>query len=319
MSKEAIGGYFELEIQDGEEYHSNAIRLNTGRHALEYILRAKEYKKIYLPYYTCEVIFEPVRRLNVEIEFYSIDENFMPIFDFNKVGDEEVFLYTNYFGICANQIEEVISKSRNTIIDNAQSFFSKPVDGVDTFYSARKFFGVPDGAYLYTDKELGKSFEYENSINRFEHLITRIEKGAEAGYKNFKANDASFNNSLIKKMSKISQRILKGIDYDFVTKRRLKNFNFLHEKLSSRNELKINLELNEVPMVYPFLNYSDGIREYLIEHKIFVPTYWPNVLKQAPKDSLEFYFAKNILFLPIDQRFTKKEMQYIINKLMSYE
>ena len=36
----SIGGYFELELPQGEEYHKNAIRLNTGRNAFEYGLGA---------------------------------------------------------------------------------------------------------------------------------------------------------------------------------------------------------------------------------------------------------------------------------------
>jgi hypothetical protein len=35
-SMQPIGGYFELELRKGKEYHTDAIRLNTGRNALEY-------------------------------------------------------------------------------------------------------------------------------------------------------------------------------------------------------------------------------------------------------------------------------------------
>ena len=72
----AIGGYFELELAKGEEYHKDAIRLNTGRNAFEYILRAKAYKKVYLPFYTCDVMLEPIKKLNIKYEFYSIRNNF---------------------------------------------------------------------------------------------------------------------------------------------------------------------------------------------------------------------------------------------------
>jgi len=33
----AIGGYFELELRDGNKYHNNAIRINSGRNAFEYL------------------------------------------------------------------------------------------------------------------------------------------------------------------------------------------------------------------------------------------------------------------------------------------
>lgn len=147
----AIGGYFELELNNGQEYHQNAISLNTGRNSFEYILRAKQYKKVYLPYYTCDVMVEPIQKIKIDVEFYFIDEFFQPKFDFSRIRDDEVFVYNNYFGICDEQVNKVAAECKNLIIDNSQAFYSLPLPGVDTFYSPRKFFGIPDGAYLYTE------------------------------------------------------------------------------------------------------------------------------------------------------------------------
>ena len=41
-----IGGYFELELASKEEYHTSAIKLNSGRNAFKYILKAQNIKKI---------------------------------------------------------------------------------------------------------------------------------------------------------------------------------------------------------------------------------------------------------------------------------
>ena len=43
---------------------------------------------------------------------------------------------------------------KNVIIDNVQAYFQRPIEGFDTLYSCRKYFGVPDGAVLYTDLEI---------------------------------------------------------------------------------------------------------------------------------------------------------------------
>ena len=56
MMEKAIGGYFELELPLKEEFHKDALRLNSGKNCLEYILRARQYKKVYIPYYTCDVV-----------------------------------------------------------------------------------------------------------------------------------------------------------------------------------------------------------------------------------------------------------------------
>ena len=74
----AIGGYFELELRKGEHYHKNAIRLNTARNCFEYVLRSRSYDKVYIPYYTCEVMLEPIQKLGIDYEFYHINELLEP-------------------------------------------------------------------------------------------------------------------------------------------------------------------------------------------------------------------------------------------------
>ena len=46
-----IGGYFSLELNNFRERHDNALSLNAGRYALEYILKVRGYRKVYIPYY----------------------------------------------------------------------------------------------------------------------------------------------------------------------------------------------------------------------------------------------------------------------------
>ena len=69
---EAIGGYFELpDYEEGVFPHQDGILLNTGRNALEYILRSiGDAKRVYLPYYTCEVVLEPLKKLHIPWTFY---------------------------------------------------------------------------------------------------------------------------------------------------------------------------------------------------------------------------------------------------------
>jgi len=309
-----IGGYFELELPQGEEYHNNAIRLNTGRNALEYVLRAKQYKMVYLPYYTCDVMLEPIKKLDLNFEFYNIDENFQPIFDFSRVKAIDVFVYTNYFGVCDNQVFKISKQCKNLIIDNSQAFFSKPLHGIDTFYSPRKFFGVADGAYLYTNKELEIEFEQDISLNRVEHLLGRIEEGAEAYYQKFKKNDDSLTGQSIKGMSKLSHRMLQGIDYNIAAIKRIGNFKFLHKALKELNLLDININNDFTPMVYPFLcENGDKLHAKLIKNKIFVATYWPN-LKGVHlfSNNFENLLINQLLPLPIDQRYSIEQMKTLL-------
>lgn len=315
---EEIGGYFELELRKGKEYHQNAIRLNTGRNAFEYILRAKSYTKVYLPYYTCDVMLEPINKLNLKYDFYPIDSTFNPIFDFSLIKENDVFVYTNYFGICDGQVKIISKKCKNLIIDNSQAFYSKPLPGIDTFYSARKFFGVPDGAYLSINKELEDDIKQDYSYDRCEHLLGRIDLGAEKFYGSFKRNESLLKGQPIKLMSKLTQRLLESIDYDEIAKKRQNNFNYLHSVLKKDNKLNIKLDLEKetVPMIYPFLiDNGQELKKKLIENKIFVATYWPNVFGWTDKDSFEYKLTKHLLPLPIDQRYEKNELNIIVKHL----
>jgi len=258
-------------------------------------------------------MLEPIQKLKIRYEFYSIDELFQPKFDFARIRDDEVFVYNNYFGICDEQVNKVAAKCKNLIVDNSQAFYSLPLPGVDTFYSPRKFFGIPDGAYLYTDTLLDESFETDISYQRFEHLLGRADKGAEEFYTVFKNNDEALNNQPIKQMSKLTQKLLSGIDYDTIAAIRRQNFDILHSHLKEINKLKVNIELGAVPMTYPLM-VSDGeqLKQKLIQNKVFLATYWPNILKWCDEKLLENKLTKEIVFLPIDQRYDEVEMKSII-------
>ena len=68
-----------------------------------------------------------------------------------------------------------------------------------------------------------------------------------------------------------------------------------------------------MPMVYPYMVTKEGLREKLIENKIFVARYWPNVLDWTKKGSVEYLLTEQIQPLPTDQRYGEEDMKYTIN------
>lgn len=316
---EPIGGYFGLELPHVSEYHKDAIRLNTGRNCLEYILRARGYKKVYLPYYTCEVVLEPFAKLGVEYEFYHIDIH-LEIRDKFTLKTDESLLYVNYYGLKQRYVESLAAKvGEQLIVDNTQAFYAQPIKGIDSFYTCRKFFGVPDGAYLYTDKLLDVELEQDQSYDRFMSLTKRIDLGAEAGYADFRGLSKSLVGQPIKRMSNLTQRMMQGINYSAVAKQRRENFIQLNKELGSSNTLYLPLEDDAVPMVYPYLTSSEGIREKLIENKVFVARYWPNVLEWTVMDDVDYILAYQMQPLPIDQRYGVKDMNRISTIIKKYQ
>lgn len=322
-----IGGYPELELSKGEHYHRDALKLNTARNCLEYILLARGYKKVYVPYYTCEAVLEPFERIRrnksevAAIEYYHIDKDFKPV-SLPNLDDGEAFLYTNYFGLMQECIEILVHKyGDRLIVDNSQAFFDLPYPNIDTFYSARKFFGVSDGAYLYTGKVLeqcyGEEIGTDHSFDRMKALLKRIDLGPEAGYNDFQMIENSLSFEPIKTMSQLTCSILCAVDYDKVREIRRSNYLALHENLSKKQKVAFKLNTTAVPLCYPFLSESPGLRKALLANRIYVPTYWPNVLQQCPETSIEHQYGSQLLPLPIDQRYDHTDMKLIINNIIN--
>lgn len=296
---DAIGGYFELELRKGEHYHKDALRLNTARNCFEYILRARKYTKVYIPYYTCDVMLEPLKKCNVDYVFYHINEQLEPVETY-RLQSTEAFLYTNYYGLKQRCVERLAEQyGKQLIVDNAQAFFAEPLEGIDTFYSARKFFGVADGAYLYTDVRLDIEFEQDQSFQRMSHLLIRADIGAEAGYSDFRMNDDSLIDNPICLMSNLTEKILCSIDYESAKQLRRSNYMLLAEQLSLKNGIYLTMDDDAVPMVYPYVTDDSTLRQRLISNRIYVATYWSNVEKDG---SFEDILRKELLPLPTDQR-----------------
>lgn len=307
MYKE-IGGYFGLHMSESKNaVLNNGICLNTARNCLRYVIQAYQIKEIYIPYYTCPVVWQAIQKENCKINFYHIDEKFMP----KEIFEEDAFiLYTNYFGVCAKNVKALAQKYKNLIVDNAHAFYM-PKYGIASFNSLRKFFGLSDGAILNIDKLLPENFDIDISYHRFSHLLKRIDVSAQFGYEDFCTNEKNLDNEPIKLISNLTRNIFSTIDIDFVKKKRLENFKTLDKFLFKTNELKINLDLDDVPMVYPYLVESETLRQKLIKNKIYVAQYWTAL----PIDSQEGKFQKYLLPLPIDQRYDENDMQRILSNI----
>jgi len=313
-----IGGYFELELNKGKEFHQSAIALNSGRNCLAYILKTQKVKRLYYPYYNCESMISAVAKIypEAEIIFYHIDSNFNPILN-DSMWLDDWLLYINYFGICSLVSTQL---KGNVIIDNSQSFYSSPTPGQETFYSPRKFFGVPDGGYLYSRAFLKEELKKNVSYKRALHLLKRIDLSASEGYKDFKSSESSLNNEPIMQMSNLTRRILSSLDYPQIAETRRSNFFYLHDNLALDNILSphlkaVSTEKDFVPFVYPYLprNHTKNLRKTLINEKIYVAKYWPSdLLDERNLSDIEKKFVMEVLPLPIDQRYGINDMKKIL-------
>ena len=135
MALSEIGGFFGMETFRGTEYHNDALRFDLARNALLFILTVRKVKRIYVPDYSCNVVFKACTDAEVEIIRYEIDDSLMPE-NLSNIKEDDYIYITNYFGHMDDaDINDFHRQFHNIIVDNVQSFFSKPVAGVDTIYS----------------------------------------------------------------------------------------------------------------------------------------------------------------------------------------
>ena len=318
------GGFLPLELNPGKEwfasYDDSIFRFNSCKSAIACLLKNLHKKTVWLPYYYCPSTTKAILSLGYNVEFYHIDQTFSPC-RFSDDKDSCIVL-VNFWGINEKAITVCLEKIKyaDVIIDNAHAFFSKPVlsNRIHNIYSAKKFFGVPDGAYLISltdiielETELSNSYEYAA------FLVKSYEVGTNAAYDAKKVSDGVIANNY-GNMSKLAKGLLENVDYVRVYKQRLKNFKYLREKFNDVNGIQIEADYSAY--LFPLLLDGNGgvIKDKLISRKIYVPTLWRNDIDGRVYNDFEESLSKNVLFLPIDQRYNLKDMCFIFNIIESF-
>lgn len=322
-SKKAIGGYFELEIGPaGTHYHADALRFSSGRGALSYILKLARPSTVYLPFYICSVVLEPILLLGIEYKYIAIDKDFK-LSMLPDLMDGEMLIYNDYFGLMGAYIEELEGRyGSKLIVDSTQSFFRRRVGDAWSFNSARKFFGVPDGAYVYLPAFVGHS-SYDNYPRNdkfiYDHLILRTSGEPESGYAAYKRNELNIDTSIMK-MSYMTERILENVNYKTVIAQRIENYKYLSGRLTDSNLLVLAPSKDDVPYHYPYLPSSGVGHEVFIRNRIYITKLWLEMpTSRGSIYDFERSLASNLLPLPVDHRYGKADMDRIIEIIEEFD
>ncbi len=318
-----IGSFIELQFDKGKEWYTTykyfgmqIARLNSGRAGIFHALKCLNCDTVYLPYYQCETVRKFLIKKETKIKYYHIDESFLPLI-FDEQKPNEAVLIVNYYGVMpTDRMKELAKKYKNVIIDNSQAFFAQPIDFCMNVYSARKFVGTPDGAYVIGKNALYgyDSYKQGYSSDTASFLLQRHEYGCEGKvYQSRMINEQRIDNEDIMKMSVLTQKILDGTNYQYIIDKRKKNFLLAHEFFGEINQLKDFLNNNDydVPMVYPLLIEEEGIMQRLIDAKHFQGRWWSYLLTETKIDSFEYKLSKFMIPITIDQRYGKEDLERI--------
>lgn len=310
-----IGGYFEFEHYHGKMLHDDGIKLDCGRSCLAYLIQARNIKRIAMPSFMCDAVFDLCKQYNVELHFYDVNYDFKPK---NLMLAEGEYLYlANYYGqLSTVDIEGYREQFKRVIVDNTQAYFEEPISNIDTLYTCRKFFGVPDGGILYTTCVLNEEIDQSESYSHMNYLLGRFERSASEFYEESARNNNRFEGQPLLRMSKLTENLLRGIDYELVKSRRDENYAYLHSVLAGKNRLQ--LKQISGPFAYPLLlDEEHNLRKELAKEKIYIPVLWPNVVNDTAPKKTDYDLAMNILPLPCDQRYTIEDMKRMSDTIIS--
>jgi len=309
----AIGGFFGLELPDaGEPYHGRALALSSGRACLRRILECLRPARVWAPFYVCDVVLPAIAHAGASVEFYAIDEDLEPLLPEGGLAGRDVVMYVNYFGMKNGAASALASAlGRRAVIDDTQAFFQRGYEGAWSFNSARKFFGVPDGGYAYGDTWNTTPAPNPGPI-RYEHLVTQLLGDRERAFQQYRESEACVTDEPVA-MSSFSSRLLATLDYGRIHAVRERNFANLHERLGSRNALRIANSPPVAPYCYPLLLDRVVPWDELWRRQIFAPRLWADVEARLNGSAFawERQLASRLVQLPIDQRYNDADMDQV--------
>tara|TARA_B100001093_G_scaffold132296_1_gene124859 strand:- start:22450 stop:23424 length:975 start_codon:yes stop_codon:yes gene_type:complete len=318
-----IGGYYSFEknlISNNPNWMSNVIMVQSARMALVYELQTREVKTIWLPYFYCDSVPILLKKLGYDLKFYTFDNDFKVILP-KKFTKKDIIILVDYFGLTSKSLKKDMNnfQQKNIIIDASMSLWLQSNSRLPIFYSPRKFFGIPDGGFLKNPSKKYLLSECNSSLSkkRSSYLMLRKMGLIQQGRKAYSKAERSL--SLDNKPMSISvytKNLLLNVNFNLAYKSRRNNYSYLKKKLSKYGVRITSMPEKTAPLCLPIIHKNAQlIIKNLAKKNIFCPKYWPNII--LPKNDFKgLELLNETVYIPIDQRYKKKDMNYIFDNLI---
>ena len=310
--QDMMGGFFGLELPEYGNFpypeSPCCAWLSSGRAAFECLLRhMPRPERLWIPRFICDTVLQAAERLNIPVARYSCTAQLEPVLPESAPND--LVLLVNYFGLTGDAVAEAAQRPGQCIIDATTALYSPPLPGVPTFYSPRKFCGVADGGVAIAPSPL-QQLPQDTAVSSDTslHLLERLEFGAAEALSSCELAEDMLSAPPCR-MSTLTRRLLRSIDFETAARRRLQNYATLHEALGTLNRLSLPATPLHAPMCYPLVSGIPGLRDTLIDAGIALPLFWPEVIESTDATTTENRLARQLLPLPLDQRYCQNDME----------
>jgi len=212
----SIGGYLGLDFPGNKKNKilKSKYCFNSARSALLFYLKYKNIKKVWVAHYTCGNFLDTLSKNGIDLIYYNINDKYEII---TNIPETDHIIYVNYYGMKDQYIKKISTANKKIIVDNCQAFFNKQINKLPTFSCPRKFVGVADGGVLECSDQLNlDNIDIDISHNRMSHLLKQIDIDTMAGYSDFISSEKVLESSSIKKMSRLTKKIIDSIDVNYI-------------------------------------------------------------------------------------------------------
>lgn len=311
-------------------------------------------RKIALPSYLCESLLDPVKSEGFVPVFFRVDAALRIDTDdlLSKIREQQpaAVLFINYFGFPVDRnMRTVINrlKARCLVIEDCVQgsligMKNPPVGNLGhfVFTSFRKYLPVPDGGLLINRSKIplpvlrGGSSTVASKVfvGKLMRGSLRTDTNPEHERQCLKlfaeAEEELSRDVPMEAGSPMTTQLLARLNLEDAMRRRRSNFRFLLQAFSKRPLLRrVGLPLypelppRVSPLFFPIRvkrGLRNALRKRLQSERIFCPVHWP-LPKAVDRDVfLESHqLSADILNLPIDQRYTPRDMNALLLRLIA--
>lgn len=318
--QDMMGGFFGLELPDYGNFpyaeSPGCAYVSSGRAAFELLLRhLPRPAQLWVPRFICDTVLRAAARLGIPVQRYGVTAQLTP--ELPQVGPDDLVLLVNYFGLTGEAVANAAAKlPGRCVVDATTALYTPPLPGVPTFYSPRKFCGVADGGVALAPFPLEQlPAEEQNSTATGLYLLERLAYGAERALPASEQAESALA-AAPRRMSRLTRRLLRSIDFEQAASRRLENYATLHRALKEINRLQLPDTPPHAPMCYPLVCGIPGLRDSLIDAGVALPLYWPEVIEATQAGETENRLARTLLPLPLDQRYSGSDMEWLLELIL---